>query len=54
MARTKKGSKGSGYDFWSRRPFSGQGAGKWPKKFCHRAERQQSKELVRDELYQLE
>lgn len=54
MARSKRGGKPCGYDFWSSRPFSGQGHGKWPKKFCHRAERQQSKELVRDELHQLE
>lgn len=50
MSRTKKGSKGCGYDFWSRRPHSGNGHGRWVKLFCHRVERRQSRELVRNEL----
>lgn len=54
MSRSKTGGKGPGYDFWSRRPFSGQGSGKWPKKFCKRAERQLEREFVRSELNQLE
>ncbi len=52
MARTHQGGKQPG-DFWSRRPHSGKGYGKWPKYFCHRVERQQSRALVREELKQL-
>jgi hypothetical protein len=54
MARSIKGSKGSGYDYWSRRPHSGNGHGKIVKTFTHRVERQQAKEAVREQLQQLE
>lgn len=43
MSRTKKGSKAPGYDYWSKRPFSGSGYGKSVKKWTHKAERQGNK-----------
>ena len=49
MSRTKKGSKPLGYDYWSKRPYSGCGYGKYIKEMCHRAERMQQSELVRKE-----
>lgn len=54
MARTKKGSKGGGYDFWSRRPFSGRGHGREMKILCHRAERRIADEEIRKEIRCLE
>jgi len=53
MSRTVKGSKGCGFDFWSRRPHSSSGHGRIVKTFCHRVERRQSKDLVRYELNNL-
>ena len=47
MSRTIKGSKGSGYDYWSRRPASGRGYGPEVKRLCHGIERAQAKEAVR-------
>lgn len=44
MSRTKKGSKGGGYEYWSRRPNKGHSQwhpGKKAKKITHRAERRQ-------------
>ena len=43
MNRTIKGSKGPGYDYWSRRPHSGRGHGAEVKRLCHSVERQQAK-----------
>lgn len=53
MSRSKRGSKAPGYEFWSRRPCSGSGYGKYYKKFCHRIERQDNKRIVIDELNDL-
>lgn len=53
MARSKTGGKSSGYEFWSRRPMVFW-AGSWAKTKCHRIERQQSREIVRNELKHLE
>lgn len=50
MSRTKKGSKAPGYDFWGRRPHSGNGHGPIVKAFTHRVERQQAKDQVRQQL----
>lgn len=44
MSRTQKGSKKAGYDYWSKRPYSGCGIGAIVKKLCHKAERMQYKE----------
>lgn len=49
MSRSKKKGKPPGYDFWSRRPLSGQGHGKILKKLIHKIERGQSKRLTRKE-----
>lgn len=50
MSRTKKGAKPPGYDFWSRRPHSGNGFGPVVKNFTHRVERQQAKDQIRQQL----
>lgn len=47
MSRTRKGSKAPGYEFWSRRPYSGIGHGPVCKRICHGMERAQAKEAVR-------
>lgn len=47
MSRTIKGSKGAGYDYWSRRPMSGHGYGPTVKHICHGIERMQAKDAVR-------
>ena len=52
MSRTKKGSKGSGYEYWSARPFNkhgGYGLGAYHKKRTHKAERQQGKDEILNE-----
>jgi hypothetical protein len=43
MSRTKKGSKGPGYDYWGKRPLSGCGHGKLIKVETHRKERKIAK-----------
>lgn len=53
MARTKKGSKGPGYEYWSRRPGScnhGSGPGPYAKQETHRAERREAKVSIDKEL----
>lgn len=52
MSRSKKGSKGPGYDYWSRRPGSGMGHGPDVKEVTHRAERQEAKKAVVDGICQ--
>lgn len=52
MARTQRGSKPAGFEFWGKRPMV-YNSGTFAKTLCHRIERQQSKELVRKELDQL-
>ena len=48
MSRTRKGSKGPGYEFWSKRPGKGRmSSGPYAKLLTHRAERQEGKEEVR-------
>lgn len=48
MSRTVKGSKGSGYDYWGKRPLSGDcGYGKAVKQVSKRIERRRSKQAVR-------
>jgi len=48
MSRTKKGSKGPGYEFWSRRPNKGRDPGKDTKKNTHRLERKAGKQEAQD------
>lgn len=44
MTRTKKGAKGPGYEFWSRRtPTKNCGSGKISKRITNKAERQKAK-----------
>lgn len=53
MTRTNKGSKGSGYDYWGRRPKSGDcGHGSKVKRTSKRIERARNKAAVKrgDEL----
>jgi hypothetical protein len=50
MSRTQRGSKRSGYDYWSKRPYSGRGYGSVVKKLCHSAERMQEKEMLQNIL----
>lgn len=50
MSRTIRGEKSGGYDFWSRRPHSGGGYGPGVKSLCHRVERQQGRDAVRQGL----
>ena len=51
MSRTVKGSKGPGYDFWSRRAGNTGCSGYGPvaKHVTHRKERGQSKRIVREQ-----
>jgi hypothetical protein len=50
MSRTKRGSKGIGYDYWGRRALSGDcGHGKEVKKITHRIERAREREMLRRE-----
>lgn len=53
MSRSIKGSKGGGYEFWSRRPFSGHGCGREIKTLTHRAERRIAKRGIYCELRDL-
>lgn len=48
MSRTKKGAKGPGYEYWSKRPMSGWGPCKVVKKFTHKIERQRNKPKPKD------
>jgi hypothetical protein len=52
MSRTNKGSKPSGYEYWSARPLNKGGGciGGFTKTLTSRIERRDSKALVRKEL----
>lgn len=53
MSRTKKGSKGVGYEYWGKRPLSrncGANPGKVTKKLTHRLERIEAKAQIRKEI----
>lgn len=54
MSRTIRGSKADGFDFWSRRPNSGNGCGVIAKRICHRTERMQGREEVRRQIEKME
>jgi len=47
MSRTKRGAKGSGYEYWSRRPYNRHGGliGPFTKRMTHKAERREGKAL---------
>lgn len=46
MSRTKKGKKGPGYDYWTRRPYSSSGFGPEVKKMTKKKERAQAKQKL--------
>lgn len=50
MSRTIKGSKSTGYDYWSKRPCSKLGFGKVVKTMTKRVERSKSKIVVIKEV----
>lgn len=54
MSRSVKGSKGYGFEYWSKRPMCYSSPSRWAKQKCHRIERQNDKDLVRNELDELE
>lgn len=53
MSRTIRGAKTSGYDFWSRRPNSGNGFGPIAKQICHRVERLQGRAEARRQIEEM-
>ena len=48
MAKTNKGGKGPGYEYWSRRPYRGGCIGRYAKLLTHRRERLIAKSDLRD------
>ena len=46
MSRTKKGAKGPGYEYWSKRPCAGDSPGRITKKITHKKERMSNKQEV--------
>lgn len=49
MSKSKKGAKGPGYEYWSRRPGNIQTPGKSAKKITHKIERLRNKLLAKKE-----
>jgi hypothetical protein len=49
MSKTKKGAKGPGFEYWSKRPNSMSQPGKASKKVTHKKERGQSKKAIKKE-----
>ncbi len=47
MSKTRKGSKGGGFEYWSRRPYSGIDYGSDIKKRCKRIERRRARIALR-------
>lgn len=47
MSRTKKGSKGPGYEYWGRRPCNGYNPSKENKRLTHQIERARAKQDLR-------
>lgn len=54
MSRTKKGSKGPGHEYWSKRPTPISDPGKDAKKRTHRMERIEKKKLIKKEREDLD
>ena len=52
MSRTKRGCKPLGYDYWSKRPYSGHGYGRHIKDMCNGVERMQERSIVHKETSQ--
>ena len=51
MSRTHHGTKGSNYEYWSRRPGNGMNPGRWAKTYTHRRERRRAEVVLRNENY---
>lgn len=49
MSRTKKGTKGVGHEYWSRRPSKGISPGPETKKITRKKERAESKKKIEKE-----
>ena len=54
MSRTRRGSKGPGYEYWGRRPCSGWNPSKETKVIAHQIERAREKELIHEAIKELE
>ena len=54
MSRTIKGTKPPGFEYWSKRPASCYGFGKKIKQRTREQERMQSKDLVREEIKEID
>lgn len=50
MSRTKKGAKGAGYEYWSKRPLAGDPPGAETKKRTNRIERRKRKVDTKKEV----
>ena len=55
MAHGENAERGGrpGYEFWSRRPCSHLGFGRWVKTMTHRAERRQGKDEIAEQVADL-
>ena len=54
MSRTRRGSKCSGWEYWSRRPCNGFNPSKESKTIAHQVERAREKKLIQDEIKEME
>jgi len=54
MSRTRRGSRGPGYEYWSRRPCSGWNPGRETKMISHQIERAREKATLHDEIKEME
>lgn len=50
MSRTRKGSKGSGYEYWSKRPMAGANHGAKTKRLTHKLERLEAKQDIEEQV----
>lgn len=50
MSRSKRGAKGPGYEYWSKRPCVGMNPGAETKRLTHRLERIQGKQEIQKGL----
>ena len=54
MSRTRRGGKGPGWEYCSRRPCNGYHSSKENKTIAHQIERAREKALIRDEIKEME
>ncbi len=50
MSRSQKGSKGPGYEYWSRRPMAGMNPGAETKRLTHKLERLEAKDEIKEQI----